>query len=62
MKTTTLSVLAGLGTLILAPWASAGFIGIKVVGKDTGDQSDWLDPTLRLFVCNLYATFRHSRW
>ena len=57
MKTRSLSVLAGLGTLILAPSASAGFLGIDVVSKDTGDQSNWGDPSLRLFVCNIYATF-----
>ncbi len=56
MKTTTLSVLAGLGTLILAPSASGEFLGIDVVSKEV-DSTGFVDPTLRLFVCNIYATF-----
>ena len=58
MKTTTLSVLAGLGTLVLAPSASAGFTGVKVTSKDPGDTTLWeIVPNARLFVSNIYATF-----
>ena len=49
MKVRTLSVLAGVSApLILGGSADAGFVGIKVVGKDN---------PFGLFVCNVYAIF-----
>ncbi len=49
MKSKTLSVLAGVGApLILTAHASAGFLGIKVVGKPN---------EFGLIVCNIYAMF-----
>lgn len=49
MKMKTLSVLAGVGApLIATATASAGFVGIKVVGKEN---------TFGLIVCNVYAEF-----
>ncbi len=50
MKMRGLSVLAGVAApLILTGTASAGFTGVKVVGKEA--------PGTGLFVCNVYATF-----
>ncbi len=49
MKTRTLSLLAGVGApLIATASASAGFVGIKVVGKANN---------FGLLVCNVYAEF-----
>ena len=49
MKVRTLSVLAGVGApLILTGFADAGFLGIKVVGKDN---------PFGILVCNVYAIF-----
>ena len=49
MKARTLSFLAGVATpLILTTPAPAGFVGIKVVGKDN---------PFGLIVCNVYAEF-----
>ena len=49
MKARTLSVLAGLSApLILSGSSDAGFVGIKVVGKDN---------PFGILVCNVYAIF-----
>ncbi len=49
MKVRTLSVLAGVSApLILTGFADAGFLGIKVVGKDN---------PFGFLVCNVYAIF-----
>ncbi len=54
MRAKTLSVLAGVtAPLILTGSASAGFVGIKVVGKETG----FIPGVGELFVCNVYAVF-----
>ncbi len=54
MKAKTLSVLAGVSApLILTGSVSAGFVGIKVVGKETG----FIPGVGELFVCNVYAVF-----
>ena len=54
MKAKTLSVLAGVtAPLILTGSASAGFVGLKVVGKETG----FIPGVGELFVCNVYAVF-----
>ncbi len=54
MKAKTLSVLAGVSApLILTGSASAGFVGIKSVVKETG----FIPGVGELFVCNVYATF-----
>ena len=54
MKAKTLSVLAGVSApLILTGSASAGFVGIKSVVKETG----FIPGVGELFVCNVYAVF-----
>ena len=54
MKAKTLSVLAGVtAPLILTGSVSAGFVGLKVVGKETG----FIPGIGELFVCNVYAVF-----
>ncbi len=54
MKAKTLSVLAGVtAPLILTGSVSAGFVGLKVVGKETG----FIPGVGELFVCNVYAVF-----
>ncbi len=54
MKAKTLSVLAGVSVpLILTGSASAGFVGIKSVVKETG----FIPGVGELFVCNVYAVF-----
>ena len=54
MKAKTLFVLAGVSApLILTGSVSAGFVGIKVVGKETG----FIPGVGELFVCNVYAVF-----
>ncbi len=54
MKAKTLSVLVGvIAPLILTSSASAGFVGIKAVSKETG----FIPGVGELFVCNVYAVF-----
>ena len=54
MKAKTLSVLAGASApLILTGSASAGFVGLKTVSKETG----FIPGVGELFVCNVYAVF-----
>ncbi len=54
MKAKTLSVLAGVtAPLILSGSVSAGFVGVKSVGKETG----FIPGIGELFVCNVYAVF-----
>ena len=54
MKAKTVLLLAGVSApLILTGSVSAGFVGLKVVGKETG----FIPGVGELFVCNVYAVF-----